>query len=66
VNSDREWDWGFAEVCFFALSPYFLSKGSSRKTVGVAMRSHSRSLNSKNTSSDPLTSLGVSSESSNC
>jgi hypothetical protein len=37
VNSDRGWDWGSAGVRFFAVSPYFLNRGSSRGTTGVAL-----------------------------
>jgi hypothetical protein len=37
VNSDRGWDWSSAGVRFFALSPYFFSRGSSRGTAGVAL-----------------------------
>jgi hypothetical protein len=38
VNSDRVWDWDFAGVYFFALSPDFLSRGSNRGTTGVAQK----------------------------
>jgi hypothetical protein len=37
VNSVRGWDWGSVGVHFFALNPYFLSRGSSREAAVVAL-----------------------------
>jgi hypothetical protein len=40
-GGSRGWSRGFAGLRFFALSPYFFSRGSSRGSAGVALSVHS-------------------------